>query len=102
MSHSVNPRTATDSFLDTLDSEVVSGGEALHAWLIHLEATGGIDSLFQLESWLRGLKAFFDVRNVPMATHERSALLKRTFASEIQVMHSALQLVEYLAAQVIH
>ncbi len=102
MSHSVNPRTATDSFLDTLDSEVVAGGEALHAWLIHLEATGGIDSLFQLESWLRGLKAFFDVRNVPMATHERSALLKRTFASEIQVIHSALQLAEYLAAQVIH
>jgi hypothetical protein len=102
MSQNSRLRTSADSFLDTLDSEIISGAEALHAWMQHLEAAGGIELLFQLEGYLRGLHAFFDVRHVPMAAHERSALLKRSFAPEIQVIYSALQHSEQLASEVIH
>lgn len=101
MSQNSRLRTPADSFLETLDNEVISGTDALHAWMQHLEAAGGIELIFRLESYLRGLRAFFDVGHLPMAAHERSALMKRGFAPEIQVVHSALQQSARLASEVI-
>jgi hypothetical protein len=94
-----NSRTPQDSFLEALRSEIVAGTEILAAWVAHVQAKGGIEVLFELETWLRGLGAFFDRRHVPLQESERAALVTHGFAPEIRIARLALQECERCALQ---
>lgn len=92
-------RAAQDSFLEALRSEIVAGTEILAAWVTHVQANDGIEVLFELETWLRGLGAFFDRRHLPLQEAEKAALVTRSFAPEICVARLALRECERCALQ---
>jgi len=100
MSQRLKPRVQPDSFLETLHSQIVRGTESLTAWLSYLDEHDGVEDLFELETWLRGLRAFFDVQHVPMAPTDRSNPVKRSFAAEFRVARDAIQICERLASRV--
>ncbi len=101
MDQNTRARNSPDSFLETLNAEIVSGTESLHAWLKHLENCGGVDLLFQLECWVKGLSAFFDIRHLPLKPLAPSGLLQRSFAAELRIVREAIQRSEQFASQVI-
>ncbi len=90
-----------DSFLDALQSEIVAGTENLASWIRHIEASGGLEALFELETWLKGLRAFFEVQNLPMSDSERKNLVDRSFGSEIRIARQVLQICEAAAGELI-
>ncbi len=102
MNSNTQTRAPSDSFQDTLNSEMVSGTESLNAWLKHLEGRGAIDLLFQMECWIKGLLSFFDIRHLPMSLTERSDILKRSFGPELRILHDALQRSERLASEIVN
>ncbi len=83
-----------DSFVEALHAETVAGTENLAAWLNHIAAQKGSDALFELEAWLRGLRAFFEVRHLPLSEAERSDLVNRKFAPEIRIVYETIQHIE--------
>jgi hypothetical protein len=99
MAAATNARVAQDSFLEALRSEIVAGTEILAAWVTHVQAKDGIEVLFELEAWLRGLGAFFGRRHLPLPEEERAALVTRSFAPEIRVARLGLQECERCALQ---
>ncbi|HYK87809.1 MAG TPA: hypothetical protein VE398_03515 [Acidobacteriota bacterium] len=90
-----------DSFLDALQSEMLAGTENLASWIKHIEASGGLEDLFELETWLKGLRSFFDVQHLPMSDSERRNLVDRSFGPEIRIARHALQICEASAGQLI-
>ena len=100
MSHGARQRTQTDSFLETLNSQFIRGTESLNSWLSHLENRGAVDDLFESETWIRGLRAFFDTQHLPSAPAERANQIHRSFAPEFRIVRDALQLCERLASRV--
>lgn len=94
-----NARIGQDSFLEALRSEIVAGTEILAAWITHVQAKGEIEILFELETWLRGLGAFFDRRHLPLQDAERASLITRSFVPEVRVARLALQECERCALQ---
>jgi len=94
MTQETKARIPRDSFLEALHAETVAGTENLTAWLNHIAAHKGADSLFELEAWLRGLRAFFDVRHLPLGEAERSDLINRNFAPEIRIAYETIQHIE--------
>ena len=90
-----------DSFLEALHSESVAGTENLSAWVKQVQEQEGIEILFELETWLKGLRSFFDLRHLPLSETERSNLLDRSFASEINLIRNAVQSCERCASEVI-
>lgn len=90
-------RISQDPFLDALHSEVAAGTENLNNWIDHIHVKGGSALLFELETWLRGLLAFFEVRNLPMSLAERTDLVHRSFAPEIKITRHVVMLCERLA-----
>lgn len=99
MAPETKARVGQDSFLDALRSELVSGTGILSSWITHLQAQEGIEVLFEFETWLRGLCAFFDCRHLPLSETERSGLVTRNFAHEIRIARLALQECEHCALQ---
>ncbi len=94
-------RASQDSFLDALQSQIVTGTENLASWIRHVDANGGIDDLFRLEVWLKGLRSFFEIRHLPLAEAERNDLVGRNFGPEIRIVRDALQRCEIFAAELI-
>ncbi len=94
-------RATRDSFLDALQSEIVAGTENLASWIKHLEASGGIEDLFELESWLKGLRSYFEIQHLPLSDAERESIVERSFAGEIRIARQALQICEALAGELI-
>ncbi len=94
-------KTQRDSFLDALQSEIVAGTENLASWIRHVEASGGLEDLFELETWLRALSAFFEVQHIPMSDSERKNLVDRSFSPEMRVARHALQICEALTGELI-
>ena len=90
-----------DSFLEALHSESVAGTESLSGWVKQVQEKGGIEILFELEAWLKGLRCFFDIRHLPLSENERSGLLDRSFAPEIHLVWDAVQRCERFASEVI-
>jgi len=84
-------RAGPDSFLEALRSEKVAGNEILAAWVAHVLARNGIETLFEFETWLRGLYAFLDYRHLPLNPAEGPNLIGRNFEAEIRVAGLALQ-----------
>ncbi len=89
-----------DSFLDVLHSEIIAGSENLTAWIKQIQSQGTIQSLFELETWLKGLRSFFNIDHLPLSAAERNDLLNRSFASEIGVVRQVLQICEACACAV--
>ncbi|MBM3791945.1 MAG: hypothetical protein FJW35_16555 [Acidobacteria bacterium] len=94
MSSELKTVTAQDSFLDVLLSDIVAGTEKLSAWINHVQAQDGIEDLFELETWLRGLGAFTDIRHLPLSESERSDVVARSFAPELRILRRVLQICE--------
>ena len=92
-------RIGQDSVLDALRSELVGGTGILSSWISHLQEKEGIEVLFEFETWLRGLCAFFNCRHLPLSETEKSALVTRNFAPEIHIVRLALQECERCALQ---
>ena len=65
-----------DSFLEALHSESIAGSENLSSWVKQVQERQGIEILFELETWLKGLRSFFDIRHLPLSESERSGLLQ--------------------------
>ena len=84
-------RAGQDSFLEAIRTEMVAGTEILSSWINHVQAQGGINLLFEFETWLRGLGAFFDYRHLPLSEADRALLITRDFAREIRVARQAMQ-----------
>jgi hypothetical protein len=99
---SAKPLRIQNSFLDALHSEIVAGSENLSAWVKQVQDGGAIESLFGLETWLKGIQAFFNLEHLPLSDAERNALSTRSFAPEIAIMRQALQLCESLACAVLN
>ncbi len=100
MVKNVKPRSQIDAFLELLRSEITAGNAGIAAWVQHLQAAGGIGPIFEMEAWLRGLRSFFDLRNLPMRDSERSTLVERDFRHELKIAAGALQRCERLTLDV--
>lgn len=95
------PRSRVDIFMESLRSEITAAHAGLDAWLRHLEAAGGIEPLFELEAWLRGLRAFMSPEHCPIRESERASPQDKDFRPELRVIHQALQRCELCALRVI-
>jgi len=89
-----------DSFLEVLHSEIIAGSENLTAWIKQIQSQGAIQSLFELETWLKGLRSFFNIDHLPLSAAERNDLVNRSFASEIGVVRQVLQICEDCACAI--
>ena len=95
------PRASQDSFRDALRAETLAGTENLSAWLTHISSRDGTESLFELEAWLRGLRAFFRAEHLPLDDRERSEIVSRSFAPEIRTARRAIQECETACSRVV-
>ncbi len=91
-----------NSFLDALRSEILAGSEHLTAWIRQVQACGGIESLFGLETWLKGIRSFFNLDHLPLSDAEKAGIVSRSFAWEIAVVRQAIQFCETHACTVIN
>jgi hypothetical protein len=82
---------ARNSFLDALHSEIVAGSENLNAWIRQVQAQGEIESLFGLETWLKGIRSFFNLDHLALTELEKNDLMNRSFAPEIGIIGQALR-----------
>lgn len=78
-------------FLDALHSEILAGSENLNSWIRQLEARGAIEHLFGLETWLKGMRSFFSLENLPLTEQERRELPTRDFSAEVSIMRKAVE-----------
>lgn len=90
-----------DSFSEALQSEILFGNQNLSLWIGQVQAGGGLETLFELESWLKGLNSFLDVRHLPLSERERAQLISRNFAPEIQIVRRAIQICENRASEIV-
>jgi hypothetical protein len=86
-----------NSFLETLHSEIVAGSENLTDWIKQIQAQGAVEVLFNLETRLKGIRAFFNVEHLPLSEGEKSELIARNFSPEISIIRQAIQGCETLA-----
>jgi hypothetical protein len=93
--------SSQDSFIDILHSEIIAGSENLSAWIKQLNAQGAIDSLFGMETWLKGIRSFFKTEHIPLSPAEKGEMVTRNFAPEIRVVHQAIQISESYASAVL-
>ena len=89
-----------DSFLDVLRSEIIAGSENLASWIAQVHNRGAIDGLFGMETWLKGIRSFFNLENLPLGNEEKADLLNRNFAWEIKIVRQAVQICEAHACRV--
>jgi len=80
-----------DSFLDAARLEISAGNEDLNAWIRQLRSQGGLESLFELETWLKGIRSFFNIAHLALSDSEKNTLVTRTFAPEIALVRQAIQ-----------
>ncbi len=94
-------QSGRDSFLEVLRSEIAAESETLTAWVRQVGESGGIEDLFAMEAWLKGLRSFFRVEHVPLSPGERSELASRSFAPEMGVVRQAVEASERHACRVL-
>jgi hypothetical protein len=92
---------SSQPFLEALHSEINSGSENLSEWINRIQGKGGIENLFGLETWLKGIRSFFNYENLPIAETEKKQILTRSFAPEIGIVHQTLQTCERYACSVL-
>lgn len=86
-----------NTFLDALRSEIAAGNENLSSWVKSIQASGSIEKLFELETWLKGIRSFLNIEHLPLTEAEKEDLLNRSFLSEIKISRQVLQICEDLA-----
>jgi hypothetical protein len=91
------PPGSPNLFLDTLRSEILAGSENLTAWIRQIQAQDSIETLFKLESWLKGIRAFFDLDHFPIMEGERSEIVNRNFNPELKIVKEAILICEACA-----
>jgi hypothetical protein len=87
--------------LEALHFERAAGYENLAAWLSGLQSSGDRKVLFQLETWLKSLRSFFDFRHFPLGEIEKAGLLQRDFAPEMRLACKAIEMSERCASNLI-
>jgi hypothetical protein len=92
--------SSRDSFLEAVHSEIIAGSENLAAWIKQVQCKGAIESLFGLETWLKGLRSFFNPDHLPLSAEERNQLVTRSFAPEIGIVRQAIQICEACACAI--
>jgi hypothetical protein len=91
-----------NSFLDALHSEIIAGSENLTVWIRQVQIRGAIESLFGLETWLKGIRSFFNLEHLPLSETEKGGLVTRSFAQEIGIVRQALHQCECYACDVMN
>jgi len=76
-------------------------GEIPLRWIEHLSNENGIDALFELQTWLRGLCAFFKVQHLALSENERTDLVRRSFAPELGAALRAVERSQALVNELI-
>jgi hypothetical protein len=94
MRQEVKPSMTQDSLPYALESEIVAAGGRLRNWIGQVQVRGAADSLFCLETWLRGIESFFDLQHLPLSEAEKAELTTRSFAPEIKILRRAIQIGE--------
>jgi hypothetical protein len=97
-----NARRSQSLFLNALQSEITSGSESLAAWIKQIQSQGALESLFALETWLKGLRSFFNVDHLPLSEAEKGELLIRSFAPEIEIVREVIPICETYACQLVN
>jgi hypothetical protein len=93
------PLSSRNLFLDALHSEITAGSGNLVAWIKQIRSQGALESLFNLESWLKGLRSFFIVDHLPLSDAEKGELVIRSFAPEIEIVREAIPICETYACR---
>lgn len=96
----VNAAGGRDYVLEALQSEAIAGSENLKAWIRQVHVHGAIESLFGLETWLKGMRSFFSLDHIPLSGTEKEDLVSRSFAAETGIIRMAVQICETYANQV--
>jgi hypothetical protein len=89
-----------DSFIDVLHSEIITGSEHLTAWIKQIQEQGAIESLFEMETWLKGIRSFFGIEHLPLTAAEKGEIVSRSFAPEMSVVRRAVLICEGCACDV--
>ena len=82
-------------------SEITADSGCLAAWVRRVQSCGAIDSLLRLETWLKGLRAFFSLDHIPLSETEIEDLADHSFAAEIGIIRTGIQTCEALGSAVI-
>ena len=100
MSPEPGTHSSHDSFVDVLRSEIIAESENLTAWVKQVSDQGAIESLFAMETWLKGIRSFFRTEHLSLSAAEKAELARRSFAPEIGVVRQAVQICEMHACNV--
>jgi hypothetical protein len=101
MGPDIKIHSSQDLNLNALHSAIMAGNKNLAAWIRQIQAQGAIESLFGLETWLKGIRSFFSVDHLPLSESERSRLITRSFASEIEIAREAIAVCETHACEIL-
>jgi hypothetical protein len=96
----VKPSSSQNSFLDVLHSEIIAGSENLTAWIKQVQSQGAIESLFKMETWLKGIRSFFNLDHLPLSEEEKGELVTRSFAPEMGIVRQAIGICETCVCEV--
>jgi hypothetical protein len=88
-------------FLNSVQAEIEAGGELLANWIKKVQYKGGMDSLLGMETWLKGIRSFFNIDHLPLSERERSEIVTRSFAPEFEIIRHAIPVVESFAQKLI-
>ena len=94
-------RNNRNSFAEALSAETAAGNESLSVWIGQVQARGALESLFELETWLKGIHSFFNLEHLQLTDAEKAGLVSRSFAPEIGIVRRAVQLCEKHACEVL-
>ena len=95
------PHSAQDLFIDVLHSEIIAGSENLTAWIKQVQEQGAIESLFKMETWLKGIRSFFRTEHLPLSPAEKGEIISRSFAPELAVVRHSVSICEACACDVL-
>jgi len=90
-------KNAENTFLEALRYEIAAGNDSLSSWIKSIQSSGYIERLFELETWLKGVRSFLNIEHLPLAEAEKEDLLNRSFLSEIRIARQVIQMCEDLA-----
>ncbi|MBN1571197.1 MAG: hypothetical protein JXA73_25400 [Acidobacteria bacterium] len=100
MSREKKIHSGEDSFADVLHSEIIAGSENLTAWIKQIQEQGAIENLFEMETWIKGIRSFFGIDHLPLTAVDRSEIVARNFLPEMRVVRQAILTCESCACEV--
>ncbi len=101
MPSEAKPPSGQDSFAAVLHSEILAGSENLTAWIRQIQEQGAIECLFQMETWLKGIRAFFKTDHIPLSPAEKGDIVTRAFSGELEVVRQSIVCCEACACDLL-